>query len=67
MLSLAEPTSESGRYMAHSVTQKRKCGNLVAAAETLPGCSRNDYSKFWLGLKGKEKSGTKDHAETQRA
>src|SRR6266849_1369303 len=50
-VSATEPASESGRY---SLPQKRKCGNLVAAAETLPGCSRSDYSKIWFGLKKKE-------------
>src|ERR1700692_3908559 len=42
--------AESGRY---SLPQKRKCGNLVAAAETLPGCFRNDYNKIWFGFKRK--------------
>jgi hypothetical protein len=49
-VSATEPASESGRY---SLPQKRKCGNSVAAAETLPGCSRSDYSKICFGLKGK--------------
>src|SRR6266446_8566959 len=59
----AEPASESGRY---SLPQKRKCGNLVAAAETLPGCSRSDYSKIWFGFKEKRGAG-KNNVETQSA
>src|ERR1700732_950592 len=51
---------------ANSLPQKRKCGNLVAAAETLPGCSQSDYSKIWFGFKKKAR-GRKSATEPQGA